>query len=208
MIVLGDFNVDIGNFLGKKGKKEPNQRGLKLTEFVNFFSLCSVSLLKSCTGPMESYYSHCGRHRSTLDYIFFPNCLLDSILMVKTLNLDIHNTSDHVPIQLNIRYLSRLLKERDKQSIDSHGFTQKVPWSRFSQEKINEKFVPTLPTSLASFDRDDLNDVSKSTDKITKQIVDCSLPLVTPKVNRRRHDRRAKLPDDVKAARFCSKNAF
>ena len=41
--------------------------------------------------------------------------------------------------------------------------------------------------------------------------MDCSLPLVTPRVNRRRHGKQAiyaKLPDDVKAARFCSKNAF
>ena len=88
---------------------------------------------------------------------------------------------------------------------------QKVHWSRFSPEEINGKFVAPLLTSLGSVDHDDLNDVSKSTDKITKLIVDCSLPLVTPRINRRRHGKRviyAKLPDDVKAARFCSKNAF
>ena len=60
MIVSGDFNGDIGNYLGEKGKKESNQRGLKLTEFANFFNLCPVNLLKSCTGPVETYYSHCG----------------------------------------------------------------------------------------------------------------------------------------------------
>ena len=84
-------------------------------------------------------------------------------------------------------------------------------WSRFSQEEINEKFVAPLLTSLASFDHDDLNDVSKSNDKITKPILDCSLPLVTPRVDLKCHGKRvihAKLPDDVKTARFCSKNAF
>ena len=84
-------------------------------------------------------------------------------------------------------------------------------WSRFSQEEINEKFVAPLLTSLASVNHGDLDDVSRSTDKITKLIVDCSLPLVTHGVNRRRHGKQAiyaKLPDDVKAARFCSKNAF
>ena len=131
--------------------------------------------------------------------------------MVKTFDLEIDNTSDHVPIQLNVSYSSRLLYEHDKQSIDSHGFKQKVHWSRFSQEEINGKFVAPLLTSLASVDHGDLNDVLRSTDKITKLIVDCSLPLVTPRVNRSRHGKRAicaKLPDDVKAARFCSKNAF
>ena len=194
-------------------KKEPNQRGLKLTEFANFFNLCPLNLLKSCIGPVETYYSHCGRYRSTLDYIFLLNCLLDNILMVKTLDLEIDNTSDHVLIQLNVSYQSRLLNEQDNQSIDSHGFKQKVHWwSRFSQKEINGKFVAPLLTSLASVDHGDSNDVSRSTGKITKLIVDCSFPLVKPpRVNRRRHGKRAiyaKLPDDVKAARFCSKNAF
>ena len=40
VIVLGDFNWDIGNFLSEKRKKEPNQRGLKLTELPT--SLISV----------------------------------------------------------------------------------------------------------------------------------------------------------------------
>ena len=61
--------------------------------------------------------------------------------MVKTFDLEIDNTSDHVPIQLNVSYSSRLLNEQDNQSIDSHAFKQKVHWSRFSQEEINGKFV-------------------------------------------------------------------
>ena len=131
--------------------------------------------------------------------------------MVKTFDLEFDNTSDHVPIQLNVSYSSRLLNEQDNQSTDSQGFKQKVYWSRFSQEEIIEKFVAPLLTSLASVNHGDLNDVSRSTDKITKLIVDYSLPLVTPRVNRRCHGKwaiYAKLPDDVKAARFCSKNAF
>ena len=207
VIVLGDCNGDIGNSLGEKRKKEPNQQGLKLNEFANFFNLCPVNLLKSCTGPGETYYSHCGRYCSTLDYIFLPNCLLDNILMVKTFDLEIDNTSDHVPVQLNVSYLSRLLNEQDNRSID-YGFKQKTHWSRFSQEEINGEFVAPLLTSLARVDHGDINDVSRSTDKITKLIVDCSLPLVTPRVNRRCHGKwaiYAKLPDDVKAARFVPK---
>ena len=76
--------------------------------------------------------------------------------MVKMLDLEIDNTSDHVPISLNVSYSSRLLNEHDNQSIDSHGFKQKVHWSRFSQEEINGKFVAPLLTSLASVDHSDL----------------------------------------------------
>ena len=41
--------------------------------------------------------------------------------------------------------------------------------------------------------------------------MDCSLPVVTHRVNCRRHGKQAinaKLPDDARAARFCSTNAF
>ena len=54
VIVLGDFNGDIGNSLGEKGKRNLISRA----EFANFFNLYPVNLLKSCTGPVETYYSH------------------------------------------------------------------------------------------------------------------------------------------------------
>ena len=52
--------------------------------------------------------------------------------MVKAFELEIDNTSGHVPIQLNVSHSSRLLNEQDNQNIDSHRFKQKVPWYRFS----------------------------------------------------------------------------
>ena len=35
---MGDFNGDLENFLGDKGKREPNERGLKLLSFANIFN--------------------------------------------------------------------------------------------------------------------------------------------------------------------------
>ena len=71
VIVMGDFNGDLDNSLGDKAKHEPNQRGLKLLDFANYFNLCPVNLMRTCHGPNETYFSHCGRYRSTLDYIFY-----------------------------------------------------------------------------------------------------------------------------------------
>ena len=61
VVILGDFNGDLGIFLGDKGIKEPNQSGLKLLEFANHFNLCPVNLLETCQGPTELYVSHCGK---------------------------------------------------------------------------------------------------------------------------------------------------
>ena len=59
VVVMGDCNGDSDNALGNRGHYDPNVRGLKLIEFANFFNLCPVS--------------HCGRYKSTIDYIFLPN---------------------------------------------------------------------------------------------------------------------------------------
>ena len=61
VILLGDFNGDLGNSLGDKGKKGPNDRGLLLLDFANFFNICPINLLRRCKGPLESYNSHCAR---------------------------------------------------------------------------------------------------------------------------------------------------
>ena len=95
---MGGLNGDLGNSLGDKGLKEPNERGKLLLDFANYFNLCPINLLTICDGPLETYFSHCGKYRSTIDYIFLPNCLQNSIVMSKTFDLDIDNTSDHQPV--------------------------------------------------------------------------------------------------------------
>ena len=46
VLVLGDFNGDLGDSLGDKGKYPPNQRGSKLLDFTNYFNICPANLLK------------------------------------------------------------------------------------------------------------------------------------------------------------------
>ena len=101
VIVMGDCNGDLGNSLGHKSTREPNQRGRKLLEFADYFNLCPVNLLGSCGGPTNAFFSHCGRYRSTFDHIFVPNYLFNEIRSAKTFDLCAENTSDHLPIWLN-----------------------------------------------------------------------------------------------------------
>ena len=70
-ILMGDFNCNLGNSMGDRAIYEPDQRGLKLAEFANYFNLCPVNLLKQCSGPVYTYHSYCGQYRSTIDYIFY-----------------------------------------------------------------------------------------------------------------------------------------
>ena len=141
VIVLGDVNSDFGNCLGVRGKKEPNVRGKVLIDFANFFNVCPVNLLSSCSGPLETYISHCGRFRSTIDYILLPNYLRNKIIMSKTFDFDADNTSDHQPIILKLDYITQLSND---QPVVIPVRKQKVHWSKFSQEVINTNYVDPL----------------------------------------------------------------
>ena len=54
VLVLGDFNGDLEDSLGDKGKYPSNQRGSKLLDFANYFNLCPANLLSNCDGPLET----------------------------------------------------------------------------------------------------------------------------------------------------------
>ena len=101
----------------------PNDRGLLLLDFANFFNICPINLLRRCKGHLESYNSHGGRYHSTLDYIFVPNCLLNNIDSAETFELDVDNTSDHSPILVNLRIPERIpiVLNSDSQSDSGPG---------------------------------------------------------------------------------------
>ena len=67
VIVMGDFNGNLKNSLGERGHYAPNDRGVKLLDFANYFNLCPTNLLSTCRGPLETFVSHCGRFKSTID---------------------------------------------------------------------------------------------------------------------------------------------
>ena len=125
MIFVGDFIGDLGNFWGDKGKKEPYDRGLLLLYFANFFKICPVYLLKQCKGPLESFNSHCWRYHLTLDYIFLPNCLLNNIDSPETFDQDVNDTSDHLPILVNLNFSERLATDLDCDVILFQELTEK-----------------------------------------------------------------------------------
>ena len=104
---MGNYNGDLGNALGDRGHYDPNVRGLKLIEFANIFNLCPVNLLANCSGLLETFVSHCGRYKSTIDYnIFLPYCLSDKIVLCKTFENSIDNMSDHLSIKPQLNYCS------------------------------------------------------------------------------------------------------
>ena len=194
-----------------KGKKEPNDRGLLLLDFANFFNVYPVSLLKQCKGPLESFNSHCGRYHSTLDYIFLPNCLLNNIDSPETFDQDVNNTSDHLPILVNLKFSERLAVDLDCQRHFGSGAKRKIHWSNFCHEIINVKYVTPLLVDLPDFNMNQSNDIETVTKTITNLLLKHSYFLSSPGSNRNRkckHGVYVRLADDVKGARSQCKIAF
>ena len=175
---MGDSweTVILGNSMGDRAPYEPNQRGLKLAEFANYFNFCPVHLLKQCSGPLYTCHSYCGQYRSTIDYIFLPNCLFNSIVSVKTLELDIDNTSDHLPAQTSIILPDLPFKKLSSVNNAESSSKNKIFWTKFSHEEIHEKYVNSLLSDLEYFELDVCDSVSV-TENLTSLIVhhSCSL---------------------------------
>ena len=177
---MGDCNGDLGNSLGDKSTHEPNQRGRELLEFADYFNLCPVNQLGSSGGPTDTFFSHCGRYRSTLDYIFVPNCLFNEIRSAKTSDLCAENTSDHLPImvKLNQPELPDCTTTVSDECCIASGKRPKIQWLKFSSEKIHEKYVIPLLSDLSEVDMCDLIDFKTAADKLSQMLIDNSLSLV------------------------------
>ena len=175
---MGDFNGDLGNSLGNRGTVNPNQRGVKLLDFANYFNLCPTNLLSTCEGPLEAYFSHCERCKSTIDYIFLPNCLYHNIVSCITFDRDIENRSDDVPVKLQIEF-----------SMDSHintindtnsysGSKLKVNWSKFSQDEIERNYTTLISDDLENMTLVEPDNLTNYTENLTKILLQHSRPLV------------------------------
>ena len=149
--VLGDFNADLGNYGGSKGLQEPNSRGKKLSKFVDHFNLTAVNLLENSSGPLETYISHRGRFRSTIDYIIIPNCVINSVLYSRTFESCVENTSDHLPVLAKISLDGLSLY---KNSVAEITRRPKIRWSDFDKYEIEEKYTKPLSAVLDNLDLD------------------------------------------------------
>ena len=105
--------------------------------FINSRTFFQRLLLCPLTVTVDAYrlFSHCGKYRSTIDYKFLPNCLQNSIVMSKTFDLDIDNTSDHHPVIAKLDY--SMPDVLHGQHCSNSTTKQKIHWSNISQETVN-----------------------------------------------------------------------
>ena len=93
------------------------------------------------------------------------------------------------------------------------GKRPEIQWSKFSLEKIHEKYVIQLLSDLSEVDMCDLIVSKTAADKLSQMLIYNSLSLVSsvPSTRKKKTSEKisyVKLPDDVKAARSLCKTAF
>ena len=163
----------------------------------------------SCSGPLESYISYCGRYRSTIDYILLPNCLSDNIVSAKTFDLHADNTSDHLPIEVCLSYPDKSVNNAPEDNIDISESTLKVHWYKFSPDEVNEKYSIPLLRDLQHLFLDSFDTTENVVTECYNLLQVHSFVLVSKPTLKRKNKNKntvyVKLPSDVQAARHVVK---
>ena len=104
VLVLGDFNTHLGSLGGERGTGSPNLQGVLLNEVMNWCDLSAVSFSSLATGPAFTYLS--GDVKMTVDYALADIEAASLISSCQTLQMVDLNTSDHLPLLLELNCTS------------------------------------------------------------------------------------------------------
>ena len=77
VIIMGDFNGDIGSSGGPRGIRRATPCGELVMKFFNRHGLIPTNMLQSAKGPVDTYEDQV--NGSTPDYIAVPATLINSV---------------------------------------------------------------------------------------------------------------------------------
>ena len=172
---MGDFNGNLGNSLGERGHYAPNDRGVKLLDFANYFNLCPTNLFSTCRGPLEIF-----RFSLWAVQIYMPNCLFDSIVSSKVFEQTIDNTSDHLLVKLEINYSVNSCAALSVDNSSNTGVRDKIRWSKFTMENILASYASPIAEELINMNLADYNSLANSAEQIKNFMLKYSAPPPPP----------------------------
>ena len=100
VILLGDFNGDIGCYGGPRSSRVPTQRGRYIMDFLIRHNMIATNMQAMSRGPVDTFNSHNGK--STIDYIVIPTYLEDRIIDCRVSGWNALNTSDHLDVHMTL----------------------------------------------------------------------------------------------------------
>lgn len=102
VIIVGDFNGQLGPSGGPRCPMPPSHRGSILLGYISEFDLVPLICHNSCTGPLATFYPHNGGPGTQIDHIFIENRYMRFMKSCMVSSDNINNTSDHVPIMVKV----------------------------------------------------------------------------------------------------------
>lgn len=152
IIILGDFNGQVGTHLGVRNFNTTNQRGLQLARLMVETNFVSINSQTFCRGPTGTCYSCNGSQISSIDHIMIRKDDLHLVKECRVSNDNCDNLSYHLPIFCTICMPIELNKVTKK-------CKRCLAWKTIQNEKILKKyqekskeFMEILTTTMPNLD--------------------------------------------------------
>ena len=131
-VIIGDWNCHVGKnkFSSSRTWGNSTVSGEKLTHFCNGYDLNLIDLHEICKGPNYTYQNTLG-HQSYIDHCVISNSLVSAVVNCDVFEENVKNTSDHLPIQIEISCSSKINNKNTNTTEAS-----KVKWHSFTQDQI------------------------------------------------------------------------
>ena len=151
IILLGDFNGDVGSLGGPRGIRDATARGRYIMNFLNRHAFIAVNMQALTSGPVDTFVCHNGQ--STIDYITVPAYMANEVRICHVNSWDVLNTSDHRDIHMTLSITGDIINRQQtpkpsrikwEKSDTRHVYSQRIfqplvnLWERLSRDNLTE----------------------------------------------------------------------
>ena len=176
IIILGDFNGDVGILGGARGTRPPTDRGRYVMNFFNRHGFIATNMLPMAHGPIDTFECHNGH--STIDYIAIPAYLVNDVTQCYVNTWEALNTSDHRDLHLSLNLTGSSDRTQPRECIG------KIKWDK---QEVRRQYYENMQIPVADYldriSRDvvNINNLDRLFQEITDIIHDSSANLTRSK---------------------------
>lgn len=142
VIFVGDFNADLGEQGGPRGRGQPSKLGKELWGTLDELDLFSLNLSHLCKGPLHTFQANGDKHLSTIDHILIPYSLLTEAVSCKVIGDCSLNLSDHSPIVASF--------VNKPNEFEETVIRPKLNWHRDGDQTLKEAYKKRVSERLES----------------------------------------------------------
>ena len=146
IIILGDFNADLGPAGGPNCSTPSNEQGRILTHYLSRWNFLSTHLHLGSSVCSHTYESEAHGSFSTIDHILCPEHLLSSFHKSLVLEESALNTSDHLPLSCSLRLTFYPVPRRK----DLPTPPPRANWKKPSPDSIYSLYTVALDRDLST----------------------------------------------------------